>query len=88
MQIDATQDITGQTKQVLATIEQFLKEAGTNKSRLLQAQIWLTDMKNYTAMNAVWNDWVDPKNPPARACIRSEFARPDFLVEIMVTATR
>ena len=57
---------------------------------LCKRSIWLTDMKNYNSAigTAVWNDWVDPKNPPARACIRSEFARPDFLIEIMVTATR
>ncbi len=85
---DTGQDITGQTRQVLAVIDRFLGEAGTDKSKLLQAQIWLTDMKNYTAMNAVWNDWVDPKNPPARACVRSEFVRPDILIEIMVTAAR
>jgi enamine deaminase RidA (YjgF/YER057c/UK114 family) len=84
---NTSQDITGQTQQVLAAIDSFLKEAGTDKSKLLQAQIWLTYLANYTAINAVWNDWVDPRNPPARACVRSEFVRPEILIEIMVTAS-
>ena len=83
---DANGDIKAQTQQVLASIDHYLKQAGTDKSKLLQAHVWITDMAHYAAMNEVWNAWVDPKNPPARACIQAPLARKGLLVEIMVTA--
>lgn len=83
---DAAADIKTQTQQVLNSIDHFLKQAGTDKSKLLQANVWLTDLGNYNAMNEVWNAWVDPKNPPARACVQAQLARKGLLVEIMVTA--
>ena len=49
--------------------------------------LWITDMNNFSGMNEVWNAWVDPDNPPVRACVRADLARPELLVEIMVTAT-
>jgi enamine deaminase RidA (YjgF/YER057c/UK114 family) len=83
---DRSADITGQTQQILDKIDGYLAQAGTDKSKLLQANLWITDMKNFAAMNAVWNAWVDPQNPPVRACVRADLAVPELLVEIMVTA--
>jgi len=82
---DATQDIKGQTKQILDKIDGYLAQAGTNKSNLLSANLWIKDMALFADMNSVWNAWVDPENPPARACVK---ARPEILVEIMVTAAK
>jgi len=78
--------VTEQTKDILGQIDGFLAKAGTDKSKLLTANIWITDMANFAEMNAVWNDWVDPQTPPCRACVRADLARPEVLVEIMVTA--
>ena len=83
---DRSADITGQTQQIVNKIDNFLAQAGTDKSKLLQANLWITDMANFGAMNAVWNAWVDPENPPVRACVRADLAVPELLVEIMVTA--
>lgn len=85
---DSTADITGQVQQVLARIDRYLAEAGTSKSNLVQAQIWLKDMDLFAQMNAVWNAWVDPDNLPVRACVRADMANPAVLVEVMVVATR
>jgi enamine deaminase RidA (YjgF/YER057c/UK114 family) len=85
---DATQDIQGQTRQILAKIDDYLKQAGTSKSNLLTANLWIKDMALFSQMNEVWNAWVDPENPPARACVRADMARPEILVEIMVTAAK
>ena len=85
---DVSQDVGGQTQQILDTIDSYLAKAGTDKSKLLTAQLWITDMANFKAMNAVWNEWVDPENPPARACVKADLARPEILVEIMVTAAK
>jgi len=81
-------DITEQTKQTLSKIESLLSQAGTDKSRLLEARIWVKDIKNdFAAMNAVWNAWVDPENKGARYCVESNMAREAILVEIQVVAT-
>jgi enamine deaminase RidA (YjgF/YER057c/UK114 family) len=85
---DVSQDVAGQTQQILDTIDSYLAKAGTDKSKLLTAQLWITDMGNFQKMNAVWNEWVDPANPPARACVKADLARPEILVEIMVTAAK
>ena len=85
---DTSQDVKGQTKQILDRIDAYLAQAGSSKSNLLQAQLWIKDMAMFADMNSVWNAWVDPKNPPARACVRAEMARPEVLVEIMVTAAK
>lgn len=85
---DPVGDVTAQTRQVLEKINQLLIGAGSDRSRLLTAQIWLANMAHFAAMNAVWNAWVDPKNPPVRACVRADLYRPEVLVEIMVTAAR
>lgn len=81
-------DVKGQTKEVLAEIDRLLAKAGSNKSKVLQAQIWVTDIRNRALMNEVWTAWVDPKNLPARACIESALADPKALVEIMVIAAK
>jgi enamine deaminase RidA (YjgF/YER057c/UK114 family) len=85
---DNSLDIKGQTKQILERIDHYLKEAGTSKSKLLIANLWIKDMAMFADMNSVWNEWVDPQNPPARACVRADMARPEVLVEIMVTAAK
>jgi enamine deaminase RidA (YjgF/YER057c/UK114 family) len=85
---DPIGDISTQTKQVLERIDRLLQRAGTDKSKLLTAQVWLSDMRLFEAHNAVWNEWVDAKNPPVRACVRADLVRPNMLVEIMVTAAK
>ena len=85
---DTTQDVQGQTRQILERIDHYLREAGTSKSNLLTANLWIKDMAMFRDMNSVWNEWVDPQNPPCRACVRADLARPEVLVEIMVTAAR
>ncbi len=83
---DPVASVAEQTKQVLAQIDQLLKEAGSDKSKLLQANIWLTDMGRFAEMNSVWDQWVSPGNTPARATVQSALAAPQYLVEIMVVA--
>lgn len=85
---DTSGDIKSQTRQILDKIDGYLALAGTDKSKLLQANLWITDMANFAAMNEVWNAWVDPENPPVRACVQAGLARPGLLVEIMVTALK
>jgi enamine deaminase RidA (YjgF/YER057c/UK114 family) len=82
----AGKSVTEQTKDILAIIDDLLAQAGTDKSCLLAAQIWLTDIAPFDEMNAVWDAWVSPDNPPARACVQATLARPQFAVEVMVTA--
>lgn len=83
---DNTADITGQTKQVLAAIDKLLAEANSDKSRLLQVLIFLKDMKDFAAMNAVWQDWVVQGATPPRATVQALMAMPEYLVEIKVIA--
>jgi enamine deaminase RidA (YjgF/YER057c/UK114 family) len=83
---DLRQDVSGQTRQVLAAIDGLLAEAGSDKSRLLSAQIFLSDMADFAAMNKVWEAWVVPGQTPARATVEAAMARPGYLVEIVVTA--
>ena len=81
-------DVKGQTKEVLDEIDRLLAKCGTNKSNVLSATIWVTDIRNRAPMNEVWSAWTDPKNLPARACIEAKLADPRALVEIMVTAAK
>ncbi len=83
---DTTEDVSGQTRQVLAAIDRLLAEAGSDKSRLLSAQIFLADMADFPAMNKVWETWVVPGQTPARATVEAAMASPKYLVEIVVTA--
>ena len=81
-------DVKGQTKEVLNEIDRLLAKCGSNKSKVLAATIWVTDIRNRAPMNEIWTAWVDPKNMPARACIEAKLADPRGLVEIMVTAAK
>ena len=85
---DTSQDVAGQTRQVLATIDSLLETHGTDKTRLLQAQIWVNDIRDRDAMNAVWIAWLPDGAAPARACVEAKMADPRLLVEIMVTACK
>ena len=85
---DLKKDIKGQTQEVLAEIDRLLAKCGTGKSKLLQATIWVTDIRNRAPMNEVWSAWVDPKNLPVRACVEAKLADPACLVEIMVVAAK
>lgn len=85
---DRSADVGTQTQQILTKIDGLLAECGTDKSKLLWAQLWVTDMRNFAAMNKVWDAWIDPANPPVRAGLCSALAAPDYLVEIMVMAAK
>lgn len=83
---DADQDITGQTKQVLAQIDQLLAEVGSEKSRVLQCQIFLTDITNIAAMNEVWDAWIPKGNTPPRATVQAQLANAKWKIEIVLSA--
>jgi enamine deaminase RidA (YjgF/YER057c/UK114 family) len=74
------------TRDILDRIDRYLAEAGTDKTKLLTASIWLTDIATFEEMNAVWDAWVAPGATPARACVEARLASPQYTVEIMVTA--
>ena len=80
--------VAEQTKEVLATIDGYLAEVGSDKSKILQVQIWLADMATFAEMNSVWDAWVHPEAKPARACVQAALAASEWKVEIMVTAAR
>jgi enamine deaminase RidA (YjgF/YER057c/UK114 family) len=83
---DPKADVTGQVRQVLAQIDALLAEAGSDKSRLLSATIYLPDMADFPALNAVWETWVVPGATPARATVQANLAAPEYKVEIQVVA--
>ena len=83
---DSSQDITGQTRQILATIDKLLATAGTDKTRLLMVQIMVANMKEFDGMNKAWDAWVPAGSTPPRATIEARLASPDYKVEIVVTA--
>ena len=85
---DPNADIKGQTQSVLNKIDALLAKAGSSKSNLLSTVIYLSDMRTFAGMNEVWDAWVDSNNPPARATVGALLARPEFLVEIMVVASK
>lgn len=85
---DTSKDIKGQTADVLAQIDQMLETHGTDKTRLLQALIWVKHIKDRAAMNELWTPWLPQGGAPVRACVQAELAHPDILVEIMVTACK
>jgi enamine deaminase RidA (YjgF/YER057c/UK114 family) len=80
--------VTDQTKEIVATIDKHLASVGSDKSKLLRANIWITDMATFGEMNAVWDAWVSPGNTPARACVEAKLAAPEYKVEIMVVAAK
>jgi len=83
-----TPDVTEQTRQVLSQIDALLAEAGTSKSKILSATIYLTDIANFAAMNKGWEAWVEAGNTPARATVEAKLAAPEYLVEIQVIAAK
>lgn len=85
---DPALDVTGQTLQVLAAIDRLLAEAGSDKTRILQATIFLRTMDDFPAMNAVWDKWVVHGHTPPRATVESRLAKPEYLVEIKVIAAQ
>ena len=82
---DTSGDITSQTREALDNVDKMLALAGTDKSRVLSATIWLRDMADFQGMNAVWDAWIDPENPPARCCGQVSMARPELRIEVMIT---
>ena len=82
------QSVTEQTKDILAKIDELLAAAGSERSKVLTATIWLSDIGTFAEMNAVWDAWVAPGHTPARACVEARLAAPQFTVEIQVTAAR
>lgn len=80
------ESVTAQTQAVLKNVDDLLAQAGSDKSRILQATIWLASMDDFAEMNAVWDAWVDTSNPPTRACGEARLATPDYQVEIMIVA--
>ncbi len=85
---DRNSDITTQTEQVIEKIEALLGEAGSNKNKMLSVQIWLSNIAHFSAMNLVWNQWIDEGNQPARATIEARLAAPELLVEMSVIAAQ
>ena len=83
---DPTADVSGQTQQVLAQIDALLSEAGSDKTKVLSATIYLPDIADFAAMNAVWEQWVVPGQTPARATVEAKLAAPEYRVEIQVVA--
>jgi enamine deaminase RidA (YjgF/YER057c/UK114 family) len=83
---DGSQDITGQTQQVLGAIDKLLARAGSDKSKILRAQIFIKDLADFPAMNAVWEAWVVPGHTPPRATVQANLAKPEWKIEIVVTA--
>lgn len=82
----AGKSIAEQTRDILDRIDALLKEAGTDKTKLLSATIWLADISSFAEMNSIWDSWVSPGNTPARACVEAKLAAPEYTVEIGIIA--
>ncbi|WP_339109891.1 RidA family protein [Thioclava sp. GXIMD4216] len=80
--------VAAQTADMLARVETLLGQSGSSKSRILSAQIWLADMADFADMNAVWDAWIDPEHPPARACGEARLATEEYRVEILILAAQ
>jgi enamine deaminase RidA (YjgF/YER057c/UK114 family) len=87
-QANKGKSVTEQTREILATIDGYLAQAGSNKTKLLSATIYLADMATFAEMNAVWDAWVAPGQTPARATVEAKLAAADYKVEIMVIAAK
>jgi enamine deaminase RidA (YjgF/YER057c/UK114 family) len=87
-QANKGKSVTEQTKEILSTIDKYLAQAGSDKTKLLSANIYLVDMASFAEMNAVWDAWVAPGQTPARATVEAKLAAPDYKVEIMVVAAK
>ncbi|MRG70804.1 RidA family protein [Alphaproteobacteria bacterium HT1-32] len=77
-----------QTEDILANIEKLLAEAGTDKTKLLSANIWLSNIQDFAEMNSVWDAWVPEGHAPCRACVEARLASPKFTVEMMIVAAK
>ena len=87
-QVAGGASVAEQSRAALQQVDELLSAAGTDKSKLLTANIWLSDMSTFNEMNAVWDGWVSPGNTPARATVEAKLAAPAYVVEIMVTAAK
>lgn len=85
---DPIADVAGQTRQVLDAIDRLLAEAGTDKTKILTATIYLADIGTFPDMNLIWDAWVAREHPPARATVEARLAAPAYKVEIQVIAAR
>jgi enamine deaminase RidA (YjgF/YER057c/UK114 family) len=85
---DTTADVKGQTAQILNQIDELLALVGSDKSKLLSATVYLSDMAHFGAMNASWEAWIDPANPPVRATVEAKLAAPKYQVEIAIIAAK
>ena len=85
---DLSQDIQGQTREVLGHIDRLLAEAGSDKTRILMCQIFIANLKDFEGMNAVWNEWVPAGHTPPRATVEAKLAKPEWLVEMVITAAQ
>lgn len=83
---DTSQDISGQTREVLGHVDRLLAEAGSDKTCILSCQIYIKDMADFPAMNEVWDEWVAQGHTPPRATVEAKLANPEVLVEIVITA--
>jgi enamine deaminase RidA (YjgF/YER057c/UK114 family) len=83
---DPSADVKGQTEQILKRIDQVLAAAGSHKSKVLSANVYMTDITKWDEMNKAWDAWVDPNNMPVRATVEARLARPQYQVEIMMIA--
>ncbi|CAM3938066.1 RidA family protein [Bordetella muralis] len=83
---DTSASVAGQTEQILAKIDKILAEAGTSKEKIVSANIWIADAATFNEMNGVWDAWVPKDHTPARACVESKLAFPQYTVEIGVIA--
>ncbi|MBN3832661.1 RidA family protein [Burkholderia sp. Ac-20344] len=83
---DTTLDVAGQTRQILDKIDRLLDGAGLDKRRIVSASIWLADHRSFAEMNRVWDAWVPKGDAPARACVESPLAFPEYTVEIAAIA--
>jgi enamine deaminase RidA (YjgF/YER057c/UK114 family) len=85
---DRSADTAGQTREILAAIDELLAEAGTDKRHLLAATVYLTDMSTFNEMNAVWESWIAPGCAPTRATVGAPLASSAYRVEIVIIAAR
>jgi enamine deaminase RidA (YjgF/YER057c/UK114 family) len=83
---DPSDSVAGQTRQVLAAIDRLLAEAGTDKTRILSATVYLADIGTFAEMNSAWDPWVSKEHPPARATVEAKLATPAYKVEVQVIA--
>lgn len=85
---DLSQGVEGQTRQILTTFDRLLRLAGSHKSRILSANVWLADIRTREEMNSAWVSWADPDNLPVRATVEAKLGSPQMLVEIMMVAAK